>query len=695
MKLTPLELKKIASFGRDGDTMLAHINPEEARMLKAMGGSGTINPHTGLREYKKWWKVVASAVQSVGSSLSSVFKQTVNAVSSVFSNLGNAIQNIGSKISATAKAIIKNPLPMIETAALVFFGVPPAVASAAVTALNGGSIEDIAKGAAIGYIGGQVGGEAGQAFKGSELASTFSAETQATLVKVITSSSGKAAVAALSGGKIEDIVAQGLGGATGAYVNDILYKPVADGGYGYSKDSPVAKAIEKVSANAVAAKLSNQDVGDAIADSVAKSGVTSATSALVDEFKASQKSGQDADKVLAQQKLDYQKSVEATKPLEANLKQSYEQYSQTVAQANEAGSQVKSLQDQYDKLYSSINPDTVTQAQVDQLNSLATQAQTQASTADTLAKQAEALKGTYVANKSTYDTTVADVNKKYESIVGATKNLESTAGKTVDLTKQIGENVVKYNQNVVKAGEDIKVKTAEDVIAEQEKLLADERKAKIDAENAQAEAQAKRNAQGELEHQASLGNPEAVAQIKAQQDELKLKQEADKKLAENLNTAPATPTPPTSPLADASKPVLPANPITAPNTLVAEPAPTTSPLQSVDTTKPTDPLVNPSKVADSFGKVINSAVASTPLAKSPTSPLNTIAQKKLPPTKVDVSTLTPVNKPVNLAQAQPDSSQPVGKLTPVARPANLPPLKTASPLQTASAPVKEFAFGNV
>lgn len=43
--------KKLASKGRYGDTMLAHINPEEAALLKARGGSGTINPKTGLPEF--------------------------------------------------------------------------------------------------------------------------------------------------------------------------------------------------------------------------------------------------------------------------------------------------------------------------------------------------------------------------------------------------------------------------------------------------------------------------------------------------------------------------------------------------------------------------------------------------------------------------------------------------------------------
>jgi len=42
----------IASKGQDGDTLLAHINPYEAELLKAHGGSGTINPTTGLPEFK-------------------------------------------------------------------------------------------------------------------------------------------------------------------------------------------------------------------------------------------------------------------------------------------------------------------------------------------------------------------------------------------------------------------------------------------------------------------------------------------------------------------------------------------------------------------------------------------------------------------------------------------------------------------
>ena len=51
----------LRSYGRDGDTILAHINPQEAGILKALGGSGTINPNTGLPEYS-FFRSVSRAV---------------------------------------------------------------------------------------------------------------------------------------------------------------------------------------------------------------------------------------------------------------------------------------------------------------------------------------------------------------------------------------------------------------------------------------------------------------------------------------------------------------------------------------------------------------------------------------------------------------------------------------------------------
>lgn len=43
----------IRRFGRGEDKILAHITPEEAAMLKDSGGSGTVNPMTGLPEFQR------------------------------------------------------------------------------------------------------------------------------------------------------------------------------------------------------------------------------------------------------------------------------------------------------------------------------------------------------------------------------------------------------------------------------------------------------------------------------------------------------------------------------------------------------------------------------------------------------------------------------------------------------------------
>lgn len=44
-------IQAIARQGNNGDTMLAHINPAEAALLKTLGGAGTINERTGLPQF--------------------------------------------------------------------------------------------------------------------------------------------------------------------------------------------------------------------------------------------------------------------------------------------------------------------------------------------------------------------------------------------------------------------------------------------------------------------------------------------------------------------------------------------------------------------------------------------------------------------------------------------------------------------
>jgi hypothetical protein len=68
--------QELSKMGRNGDTMLAHITPGEAALLRSRGGSGTINPVTGLPEYflKKAFKKIGKAVKGVAKGIGKVVK---------------------------------------------------------------------------------------------------------------------------------------------------------------------------------------------------------------------------------------------------------------------------------------------------------------------------------------------------------------------------------------------------------------------------------------------------------------------------------------------------------------------------------------------------------------------------------------------------------------------------------------------
>jgi hypothetical protein len=61
--------EQLRKKGRGRDTVLAHITPREAARLKAQGGSGTINPYTGLPEFDDGFDA------SAGADWSAVFSQ--------------------------------------------------------------------------------------------------------------------------------------------------------------------------------------------------------------------------------------------------------------------------------------------------------------------------------------------------------------------------------------------------------------------------------------------------------------------------------------------------------------------------------------------------------------------------------------------------------------------------------------------
>lgn len=168
--------QRVAAAGRGGDTMLAHINPREASVLARMGGAGTVNPTTGLVEFKG---------------------------------------GVGKLIAAVAPVVLSIVAPGVGTAIGSALGASGAAASALGGAVIGGLGAEASGGKFLqGAIGGALGAGGGEALGGA-LAPSLSSTAQ----NVIGSSLAGAAQGALSG---QGVLAGATQGALGGYTGSTL-----------------------------------------------------------------------------------------------------------------------------------------------------------------------------------------------------------------------------------------------------------------------------------------------------------------------------------------------------------------------------------------------------------------------------------------------------------------------------------------
>ena len=138
--------KAIAGYGRNGDTMLAHITPAEARMLRRKGGSGTINPKTGLPEFFGLFKAIGKSLKAIGKAVKSFAKSTVGKIVLPIA--------LGFFIGPAAAGLLGVGATSVAGLAISGF-----VGSAGATLLAGGSLKDALKsGAVSGLTAGAVAG---------------------------------------------------------------------------------------------------------------------------------------------------------------------------------------------------------------------------------------------------------------------------------------------------------------------------------------------------------------------------------------------------------------------------------------------------------------------------------------------------------------------------------------------------------
>jgi hypothetical protein len=186
--------KALQSRGRHGDTVLAHINPQEAQMLRQAGGLGTTNPYTGLPEYgffSSVWKSVTAPVKTVVNVVKDVAK----------SDIGRIALTIGATM-ALGPVAAGFGIGTAGTAAIVGGGM---------AALGGGNLQDVLKGAAMGYIGGTIAPSISSYMPGAAGSVLNQGFTGAALGTGFGLASGMSPEQALKAGAVGGLTAAGVG----------------------------------------------------------------------------------------------------------------------------------------------------------------------------------------------------------------------------------------------------------------------------------------------------------------------------------------------------------------------------------------------------------------------------------------------------------------------------------------------------
>jgi len=626
----------LGRLSKDTSTFTNAIGQVVSAPEKLIGGVGESLVKTATSLTSDLAKAIIKAPTDISNSGSAFVK-----------NLSNGVVKAGSTIAAIKNNILKNPLPMIETIALNAVGVPFPVAQAAVSAMNGGSIEKMAISYATALVGGEIGSYAGSTGS-SLLPSDLSAVELANAKAIITSSSATAAVAALKGGNMDAILKGAVVGGVAAYTKDELIKQ------GFDPKSINSAILNNAVTSATNAVLNGQDIGTAVGTAVA---VTASTKGVEDAYNKYIKDDATIKSLNSQIQSNnnsYMKSVSDATVDKTALNKYLSDYKSQIGSANIAeldgyrtqvnayNNNLTTAIDKYNSVTADIaaNGDDANGTKLQSLTKYAEDAQNAKNGIDYVQTKSQALQDKLgitsytnkIANNEMYERMYAQkAQDAYDQLALIAANKDAAA-------QELGKQIANYDKavNVVgiseiqpigdKTVEEYKRLYAEDQVAQAK--AAAEAKAAADAQaaadakahaeqvaaqqaadaKAQAEAQAKAQAEAEAKAQAEAqakaqadalakqqaeaaaaeqakqqAAAESLAQVKAQQEALAAKQAQEAEAAKVVQPAPPAPEPTPSPLATVTQPV--AQPVAIP------PAP---PEQVHDTEMlPSTPAPNP------------------------------------------------------------------------------------------------------
>ena len=104
--------QQLPQYGRYGDDMVAHISSDEAKLLKSLGGSGTINPTTGLPEFFSIGNVFKPVQKAIGQlnplNPGSAVSKTMDSIP-VVGDINRGLNNLGTQVFQPLEKAIVQP----------------------------------------------------------------------------------------------------------------------------------------------------------------------------------------------------------------------------------------------------------------------------------------------------------------------------------------------------------------------------------------------------------------------------------------------------------------------------------------------------------------------------------------------------------------------------------------------------------
>lgn len=388
-----------------------------------------------------------------------LFKWISRQVNKVVSFVSNVVTKTVNAISNTVAAIIKNPLPVLAQIAGSAVGIPPYVTSAAITALQGGKLSDIAKSAALSYAGSQISGQIGSSSIGSATASAGQSVTQSLMDSYpsLATAAGNAVTAGLNAGIVgagsaalmgKDIgqgAIQGFtSGSTGSLASSYFKSVQPDWGI----SDKTVKTLSGLTGTVAAAELLGQNSQVAASNYLANTAVQTALDTAKDTAKDAYATAKDY----------FTKSQEAAATADAEVQKAYEiqktfdiakaSHDAAVADYQKKADEFNAARDKYQKQVDIYNDSmkgyNTTNAEVAVRNMMLTQA-------EAAAKQANLLYPSLMAQKAQIDELQKNLSDPLYAVNKQYLDASTAYTNQIDIVKKASEEAKAIQEQADKA----------------------------------------------------------------------------------------------------------------------------------------------------------------------------------------------------------------------------------------------------